>query len=313
MNQSAFCPEGMRLFSPENEANVKDLSAIEAAMAHQCILEGTVLRCDPDLTLTVTLGNLIGYVTREEVALCREGEEVREIAAITRVGKAIAVVVTGIQSDERGIRLTLSRRRAQQLCAKAYLSRLRVGDIIPARVTHMEQFGAFVDIGCGIVSLLSIDCISVSRISHPRDRLYVGEDLRVVVKSIDPALQRIYVSLREMLGTWEENAAEFSIGQTVGGVVRSVEDYGIFVELTPNLAGLAEYREGMTPHRAVSVYVKNIIPAKMKIKLVIIEESGLCVGRSEKKVYIPEEVTHMDMWRYSPKDAREIGTVFAGE
>ena len=42
-----------------------------------------------------------------------------------------------------------------------------------------------------------------------------------------------------MLGTWAENAALFSPGQTVTGVVRSVEDYGIFVELTPNLAGLA--------------------------------------------------------------------------
>lgn len=56
---------------------------------------------------------------------------------------------------------------------------------------------------------------------------------------------RICLSQRELLGTWEENASLFEQGETVAGIVRSVEDYGIFVELTPNLAGLAEFREGV--------------------------------------------------------------------
>ena len=107
---------------------------------------------------------------------------------------------------------------------------------------HLEHFGAFVDIGCGVVSLLSIDCISVSRISHPRDRFYVGMHIRAAVRSIERSdegeMRRIYVTHRELLGTWEENAVDFSVGQTVAGTVRSVEDYGVFVELTPNLRDL---------------------------------------------------------------------------
>ena len=55
------------------------------------------------------------------------------------------------------------------------------------------------------------------------------------------------------------------------GVVRSVESYGIFIELAPNLAGLAEYREGVRPGDGCSVYIKSIIPQKMKIKLVLID------------------------------------------
>ena len=94
-----------------------------------------------------------------------------------------------------------------------------------------------------MVSLLSVDCLSVSRIHHPRERLTVGASLRVVIKSIDTQHNRIFVSLRELLGTWEQNAARFEPGQTVTGIVRSVEDYGMFVELTPNLAGLTELRE----------------------------------------------------------------------
>ena len=89
-----------------------------------------------------------------------------------------------------------------------------------------------------------------------------------VVKSVDEH-GRVYVSERELLGSWQENVARFSEGQTVRGVVRSVENYGIFVELTPNLAGLAEYREGVTAGQRAAVYIKNIIPEKMKVKLEI--------------------------------------------
>ena len=68
-----------------------------------------------------------------------------------------------------------------------------------------------------------------------------------------------------------ENAAKFAVGETVSGIVRSVESYGIFVELTPNLAGLAEPKEHILPKQRASVYIKAIIPEKMKIKLVLID------------------------------------------
>ena len=59
------------------------------------------------------------------------------------------------------------------------LENYKSGDVINAKVTHLEPFGAFVDIGCGIIGLLSIENISVSRISHPKDRFYVGQNIKV--------------------------------------------------------------------------------------------------------------------------------------
>ena len=136
-------------------------------------------------------------------------------------------------------------------------------------MTHLEQFGAFVDIGCGISSLIPIDAISVSRISHPSDRFSKGQDIFAVVKGCDE--ERVYLSHKELLGSWQENADRFAVGETVTGIVRSVEDYGIFVELAPNLAGLAEFKEGVRPGQAASVYIKAMIPDKMKIKLIIVD------------------------------------------
>lgn len=57
------------------------------------------------------------------------------------------------------------------------------------------------DIGCGLPSLISIDQISVSRISHPRDRFAVGESIYAVVKAVEPE-GRVQLSHKELLGTW---------------------------------------------------------------------------------------------------------------
>ena len=160
----------------------------------------------------------------------------------------------------------------------------------------MEPFGAFADIGCGVVSLLPIDAISVSRIDHPRERFSVGMDIRAMVRSVEN--RRITLSHKELLGTWEENAAAFAPGETVAGIVRSVEPYGIFVELAPNLAGLAEPKDGVTPGQQASVFIKSIVPNRMKIKLIIIETFEYSY-RPEPPVYFYSG-SHMEYFLYSP-------------
>ena len=197
-----------------------------------------------------------------------------------------------------------SRRAVQEECWEQYLSRRRVGDILPAVVTHLEKFGAFVDIGCGIPSLLPIDTISVSRISHPRDRFVIGQKIRAVVRQTEP--HRIHLTHRELLGTWEENAAAFSAGQTVAGIIRSVESYGVFVELAPNLAGLAEPCEDAVAGQCASVYIKAILPEKMKVKLILIDTFAQTDPPQPPRYFVPESQTHLDYWRYTPESSPRI-------
>lgn len=241
--QKSYKPEGNLIDTPRNTELISSLSGLEYAMQHDMILEGMAMLCDGRYDLHISLGDMEGIIRRSEVAESRDGCAVKDIAVITRVGKPVCFKVRGFENYCGKTRAVLSRKDAQTECYDNYLLSLIPGDIIPAKVTHLENFGAFVDIGCGIPSLLSVDCISVSRISHPSDRLACGMNIMTVIKSIDYATGRIYVTQRELLGTWEENAANFAPGQTVAGIIRSVEQYGIFVELTPNLAGLAELRE----------------------------------------------------------------------
>lgn len=301
MIQERYAIEGQRQNTARNIELTSSIEGLERAMVHDEILEATALVCSSDMTITVDLGGIRGVIPKSEAALPGENLEVKDIAVITRVGKPICFKVMAIKKDSDGRPYALlSRRAAQRECQRNYIMKLSPGDVIPAKITHMEHFGAFVDVGCGVVSLLSIDSISVSRISHPSDRFEVGETIYTVVKSIDYESGRMYVSHKELLGTWNENAADFSIGTTVTGIVRSIESYGVFVELAPNLAGLAEFTEGAVVGAGASVYIKNILPEKMKIKLVLIDTFPL-PPKMTRRYYIDGRICdRIEYWRYSP-------------
>lgn len=300
---TGYYPEGKLIEEAENAAVMQSPASLADAMREGRILEGRAMVCDAAHNLIVDLGCMKGIIPREEGALgIREGT-VRDIAVISRVNRPVCFVVTDIRKNEAGRPVAiLSRRLAQERCIRDYISCLIPGDIIDAKITHLDSFGAFADIGCGIVSLLPIDAISVSRIDHPRERFSVGMRIKAVVKTVDGG--RISLTHKELLGTWEENIASFEIGETVAGIVRSVEEYGAFIELTPNLAGLAEMKDGIRVGQQASVYIKNIIPSRMKIKLIIIDTFDYDYRPSEPDYFYTGN--HIDHFRYSPPECDKV-------
>ncbi len=305
----------MKVFNPEgwNEELKKyyySAAELSEAKNSDTVLESQVIMCDSGHNLIVDLGAMRGIIPREEGAIGITDGSTRDIALITRVGRPVCFTVSSIDTDSEGKPYAiLSRKNAQELCKDSILKNSIPGDIVNAKITHLESFGAFCDIGCGNIALLPIDAISVSRISHPRDRFYVGENIRAVIKSIADD-GKITLSHKELLGTWQENAELFMPGQTVTGVIRSVENYGVFVEITPNLAGLAEPKADVYPGQQASVYIKSIIPEKMKIKLIIIDNFE---GKYSPELKYFYNGKNIDRWEYSPTDcAKRITTRFCG-
>ena len=207
-----------------NYRSAARLSAAElrAAMASHEILQATALAFDTQRQLRFDLGGVRAVMPFVQCADGAENGTVRDIAVLTRVGRPTCFVVQALDTDEDGQPFyRLSRAEAQRMCKADYLDTLSPGDILPCTVTHIEPFGAFCDVGCGISALLPIDCMSVSRISSPADRVSVGQQILCAVKNRD-VQGRFVLTIRELLGTWAENAAHFSVGETVVGIVRSV-------------------------------------------------------------------------------------------
>lgn len=302
-----FNPEGRRIHTRENAEMLSSPDRIRRLAGTGTVLEARAVMCDGDHNLIVDMGCMRGIIPRQEGAIgIREGT-VRDIAILSRVNRPVCFSVTDMTTFGGEPTALLSRAEVQRRCVDRYISRLVPGDIIDARVTHLEPFGAFCDIGCGVVALMPIDTISVSRIEHPDERFVPGMDIRAVIKSVDGG--RITLSHKELLGTWQENIDRFSVGETVSGIIRSVENYGAFVELSENLAGLSELREGLRVGALASVYIKSIIPKKMKVKLIIIDTFF-----GEREIHPPHYFfsgSHIDRFVYSPEGCdKYIETVF---
>ena len=304
-----FLPEGMKQAVTASRINLTGISAIKDAINQETVFESRVLLCDKDHAMHIDLGIMKGIIPRNEGAIGIDDGSVRDIALISRVGKNVCFVITALKKNENGnFYAELSRKRAQEKCMREYIDFLSPGDIVDVMVSHIESFGVFCDIGAGISALMPIDCISVSRIPHPSARFFVGQQIRAIVKSKDE-LGRITLTHKELLGTWEENASLFSVGETVPGIIRSVENYGIFVELTPNLAGLAEFNPDVSEGESAAVYIKNIIPERMKIKLVIVDHSGEKPNIYNQRYFYEGE--HISAFRYSPECCERVSeTIF---
>ena len=282
-------------------------SQLAEAFVDGSILESTALAYDRERQLVFELAGRPARMPHDECAAGAAEGAVRDVALLTRVGRPTCFRVTALPGEAGGAYM-LSRRLAQEACQRDYLDALLPGELVTCVVTHLESFGAFCDVGCGISALLPIDCMSVSRIQSPADRVSVSQQLICAVKSRDDR-GRLVLTLRELLGTWQENADRFHAGETVVGLVRSVESYGVFIELAPNLAGLAERCEGLRPGQPVSVFIKSILPEKMKIKLVIVNRELAGPLFFAPRYFITEG--RLERWVYStPGSKKRIETDF---
>ncbi len=137
-----------------------------------------------------------------------------------------------------------------------------------------------------------------------------GQRICAAVLGLDRQNRRIILTHRELLGTWTENAELFHPGSVVTGRVRGIKEYGTFIELTPNLSGLAERTEQLSEGDRVSVFIKSILPDRMKIKLLVIDRLPFEESPPAFSYFISSG--RLDRWRYAPEICQKAGgeTIF---
>ena len=256
MSTFKFFPEGWK---SEEIEDTKD------------ILQGIVKNCDKDYNLHVELKNgMHGIIPRQEIEAINVDEKgyPKENLCIGKVHKYVQFKL----KEKDGDKLIFSRKDVQQEVLNSVKTDLKVGDNIKGLVKNITPSGAFIDIGGGVVGLAYIEDLSVARIKTPYERLKIGQNVNIVVKSINRETGKISLSYKDTLGTWEENAKKFSVGMNTKGIIRETEKNknGIFIELTPNLVGMAEYKEGLKYGEKVDLYIKKIDYDKKKVKVVLL-------------------------------------------
>lgn len=266
MSMLKFEPEGWN-----NEITKVDKTNLKTYMDSNKTLQGLVRNCDDKYNLYVSFENgLVGKIPREEVEAIKTDENglPKTNLCSGKVHKFVQFKIKDVEENE----LILSRKQVQNEAINWVKNDLKVGQKVNGIVKNIKPYGAFIEIGGGIVGLAHIEDLSVARIKSPYERLKIGQKLEVVVKSINREQGKVILSYKELLGSWKENASKFIPGSRVKGKVRETEKNknGIFIELTPNLVGMAEYEDGLEYGQEVDVYIKKIDYNRKKVKLLIV-------------------------------------------
>lgn len=267
MNTQPYTPEGWNY-----NTNVLTRDVIYNAIDNKDVLQGIVKRCDENYNLHVSLGNGIDAVMpRNEIEAINADKDgcPRESLCTGKVNKFVQFRVK--EMNDSGD-IIISRKDVQKDALNWIKNDLQVGQKVQGIVKNIKPYGVFIEIGGGVVGLAHIEDLSVARIKSPSERVKIGQKIDVLVKSIDRNDGKVILSYKELLGTWEENVKNFKEKTQVKGIVRETEknNNGIFIELTPNLVGMAEYVDGLEYGETVDVFIKKIIPEKKKIKLIVV-------------------------------------------
>jgi len=196
--------------------------------------------------LLVNLDGIRGFVPASQVVAIRGGDEVSKQADMARmVGQRLKLKI--IEINRHRNRLILSERQAvqeQRDAMKAQLiETLREGETRRGRVTSIADFGVFVDIG-GADGLVHLSEISWTRVKHPSEVLRVGDEVDVMVLSVNPEQRKIALSIRRTQPEpWMQVASQFQVGQVVRGTITQLASFGAFARLQEGVEGLIHVSE----------------------------------------------------------------------
>ncbi len=115
-------------------------------------------------------------------------------------------------------------------------ARISEGDTVVGTVKNVTDFGAFIDLG-GVDGLLHISEMSWGRVENPKKVFTVGEELKVLVKSINETKVALSLKFPEM-NPWADAAEKYAVGTEVTGKVARMTDFGAFVELASGVDAL---------------------------------------------------------------------------
>ena len=135
----------MKVYNPEgkmvhNNAGFS-IKVLEKYMQEGTIIEAPAIKCDSDMTLYFDLGyNIKGVMPKSEFGYSPVGKEPKTAAIANRVASYTCFLIKDIiKEDDDSYRLELSRREAQKECYDNYISKLKLGQVINARITHVES------------------------------------------------------------------------------------------------------------------------------------------------------------------------------
>lgn len=235
--------------------------------------------------LQVDLGKLRAFLPASQIEL-RPPQDFEQY-----IGQALEAKVVKLSKRRRNI--VLSRRviLEEELAAQktALFENIETNQVRSGVVKSITTFGAFVDLG-GIDGLLHKTDMSWRRVNHPSEVVAVGDEIEVMVISVDRDSEKVSLGLKQKtLDPWESVEEKYPIDSTVTGKVVGIVNYGAFLELEEGVEGLIHISE-------MSWTRRNIAPSKVVAKDDVIDAVVLDIDKDNQKLSLGLKQLHPNPW-----------------
>ena len=250
---------------------------------------------------TVDLDGAIAFLPGSQVDV----RPIRDASSLMNVVQPFQV----LKMDRRRGNIVVSRRaileesRAEQRAE--VVGNLAEGKIVEGIIKNITDYGAFVDLG-GVDGLLHVTDMAWKRISHPSEKLSIGDNVKVQVIKINQDTQRISLGMKQLEeDPWTNIHDRFAIGTKHNGVVTNITDYGAFVELDAGVEGLVHVSE-------MSWTKKNAHPGKIVSTSQEVEVTVLEIDTEKRRVSLGLKQTTGNPWE-NFASINPVGTKLEGE
>ncbi|MBR0044354.1 MAG: S1 RNA-binding domain-containing protein [Synergistaceae bacterium] len=255
---------------------VKQEEERKRAAFYEKVHEGDVLEGEvsslTDFGVFVTIGEMDGLVHMSELSWKRSVK----IRDMFKKGDKVKVKVIGIDKEKNRISLSIKQTEDDPWLTVA--DRIHVNDVVKGAVTHMTDFGAFVELEPGIEGLIHIGDISWTRIQKPRDVFKRGQEVEVIVLEVDTAKRRISLGYKQLNDPWRDIDKRYATGQDINVKVVRLADFGAFVEVEEGVEALIHISQLSTKRvekpsdvlkegQEVTVRVIEVNPTQRRMRL----------------------------------------------
>jgi ribosomal protein S1 len=235
------------------------------------------------------IGSHMAFMPASQAALHR----IDDLAELT--GQTLVCQVVEISHERQ--RVVVSRRAVLEteaaLAREEGIAQLVEGAVVRGKVTRMESFGAFVDLGHSIEGMVHVSNLSHGRVGHPSERVRIGQEVEVQVLEISEGGRRIGLGIKQLeADPWDAVPEQFSVETVFQGKVRRLTDFGAFVELIPGVEGLLHISQIAAGHvrhakevlksgEELVVRVTKMDLAARRVSLSRYDSSGAILGSDE--------------------------------
>lgn len=285
----------------ENENNEMEMSFrqaghkkawadLEVLYKQQAVVDASIIDANRG-GLMVRVGRVVGFLPVSQLTTEHyprvEGGDKNKILEILQTFNGQKFTVKIIDLNENEDKLIVSEKAAMEEKQRELIGQYKVDDVVDGTVTGVVDFGVFVEFGPKLEGLVHISELAWQRIDDPRTLMKVGDQIKAKIIAIDGT--KISLSVKRLLDDpWRKAVERYSVGEKVKGKVLKLNPFGAFVELDPEIHGLAHISE--LSDKVIRDPSEAVTPGKeYNFHILSIDAKNHRLGLSMKSLKKPKE------------------------